>query len=187
MPRQWTATYGVFAYVGGRLVSFTRPICDVAGSNYVGVYGVGEPGVDGDGVFFRNVSVRLQDVTDGSSNTFSVGERSISLNGGRGRATWTGAVPSADFWSCAPNPNDPDAGGTCVDEQSAGMTLGHTGEGHGPGDPHGDSNQFLSRHGRGAFFLFCDGHVRYIQGSIDYALYKALSTRAGGEAISSDY
>ena len=42
------------------------------------------------------------------------------------------------------------------------MILGHTGEGHGPGDPYGDVNQFLSRHGRGSYFLFCDGHVRYL-------------------------
>ena len=31
------------------------------------------------------------------------------------------------------------------------MILGHTGEGHGPGDPYGDVNQFISRHGRGAY------------------------------------
>jgi prepilin-type processing-associated H-X9-DG protein len=48
------------------------------------------------------------------------------------------------------------------------MLLGHTGEGHGPGDPQGDVNQFLSQHSRAAHFLFCDGHVRLIQGAIDY-------------------
>ena len=67
------------------------------------------------------------------------------------------------------------------------MLLGHTGEGHGPGDPMGDVNQFLSRHGRAAYFLFCDGHVRLIQGSIYYPTYKALSTRASGEVIPNDY
>ena len=64
------------------------------------------------------------------------------------------------------------------------MTLGHTGEGFGPGDPMGDVNQFLSRHGRGAHFLFGDGHVRFLKGAMDYRVYKALSTREGGEAIS---
>jgi prepilin-type processing-associated H-X9-DG protein len=67
------------------------------------------------------------------------------------------------------------------------MTLGHTGEGHGPGDLYGDVNQFLSRHGRGAHFLFCDGHVKYLQNSMNYATYKALSTRALGEVISNDF
>ena len=32
-------------------------ICQVAPSNYVGMYGTGEPGPDGDGVFFRNSRV----------------------------------------------------------------------------------------------------------------------------------
>ena len=60
----------------------------------------------------------------------------------------------------------------------------HTGEGNGPGSETADVNQFLSRHGRGAFFLFCDEHVRFLDGSMDYQLYKALSTRAGGESVS---
>jgi prepilin-type processing-associated H-X9-DG protein len=67
------------------------------------------------------------------------------------------------------------------------MTLGHTGEGHGPGDPFSDVNQFTSGHGRGANFLYCDGHVRYLSNSINYATYKALSTRSASELISGDY
>ena len=69
------------------------PICDVASSNYVGVFGTGDPsdipGRDfGNGSFFRNKSVGLRDYLDGSSNTIAVGERSQNLS----RATWTGAV-----------------------------------------------------------------------------------------------
>jgi prepilin-type processing-associated H-X9-DG protein len=67
------------------------------------------------------------------------------------------------------------------------MILGHTGEGHGPGDPFGDVNQFLSRHGRGAYFVYCDGHVRYLRNEMNYQVYKALSTRNRGEIISDDY
>ena len=51
----------------------------------------------------------------------------------------------------------------------------------------GDVNQFLSRHGRGSYFLYCDGHVRYLRNEMDYRVYKALSTRAGGEIVSDDY
>jgi prepilin-type N-terminal cleavage/methylation domain-containing protein/prepilin-type processing-associated H-X9-DG protein len=186
MPRTWTASEGVTWIYAGKVYSQSLPICDVASSNYIGVFGIGEPGVDGEGVFCRNSFFRPSDITDGLSNTLCVGERSINLNAGRGQSTWVGSVPGATLWSCAPDPYDPD-GGVCRKEDGSGMTLGHTGEGHGPGDPWGDVNQFLSRHGRGSFFLFCDGHVRFLNNSMDYKLYKALSTRAWGEVISGDY
>ena len=115
-----------------------------------------------------------------------MGERSENLNLNRGMATWVGSVPGAEPLVLRPNPYDPD-GGTCVQEDGSGMILGHTGEGHGPGDPYGDVNQFCSRHGRGAFFLFCDGHVRYLRNEMNYKVYVALSTRNRGEVISDDY
>jgi prepilin-type N-terminal cleavage/methylation domain-containing protein/prepilin-type processing-associated H-X9-DG protein len=188
MPATWIASVGLVKVSGGVILELVIPLCDVAGSNYIGVFGVGEPGVDGDGVFFRNISVRFTDITDGLSQTLCVGERSIQLKKGRGQATWVGAVAGAQFWSCDANAiGDPDASGPCVKEDGSGMTLGHTGEGHGPGDPYSDVNQFTSRHGRGSNFLFCDGHVKYLNNSIDYATYKALSTRSASEVVSGDY
>jgi prepilin-type N-terminal cleavage/methylation domain-containing protein/prepilin-type processing-associated H-X9-DG protein len=182
MPPTWAASTGETWISAGQIYTIMDPICNVASSNYVGVFGIAEPGVDGEGVLSRDSAIGHRDITDGMSNTFAAGERSTNLNSGRGQATWTGAVTGADFWSCTPNPFDPD-GGTCRHEDGSGMILGHTGEGHGPGDPNGDVNQFLSKHGRAAHFLFCDGHVRLIQGSIDYPTYKAMSTRAGGEIL----
>jgi prepilin-type N-terminal cleavage/methylation domain-containing protein/prepilin-type processing-associated H-X9-DG protein len=182
MPKVWTTTEGVAWVYAGEIFSSFQPICDVAGANYVGVFGIGEPGVDGDGVFFRNSSIRWVEITDGLTNTMLVGERSLHLNAGRGHATWVGSVPGATLWSCAPDPFDPDAG-VCRREDGSGMTLGHTGEGNGPGALMGDVNQFLSRHGMGAHFLFGDGHVRYLDNSIYYPVYKALSTRSANEQV----
>ncbi|MFI5460267.1 MAG: DUF1559 domain-containing protein [Isosphaerales bacterium] len=188
MPSTWTASVGLVKVVGGTIFELVIPICDVPGSNYVGVFGVGEPGVDGDGVFFRNTSVRFSQITDGLSQTLMVGERSIQSLKGRGQATWVGAVPGAQFWSCdAAAIGDPDATGPCVKEDGSGMTLGHTGEGHGPGDPYSDVNQFTSRHGRGANFLFGDGHVKFLNNSMNYATYKALSTRSSSEVVSDGF
>jgi prepilin-type N-terminal cleavage/methylation domain-containing protein/prepilin-type processing-associated H-X9-DG protein len=186
MPLRWTATNSETWMFMGQIFSTSIPICDVAGSNYIGVFGIGEPGVNGEGVFFRGSWMPLPAITDGLSHTLCVGERSENLQQGRGMATWVGAVPGANMWSCAPNPFEPDSG-TCVKEDGSGMILGHTGEGHGPGDPRGDVNQFTSRHGRGCFFAYCDGHVRYLRHEMNYQVYKALSTRDWGELVPNEY
>ena len=182
MPHVWTTENAVMWYYAGGARSSSFPVADVGGSNYIGVFGIGEPGVDGDGVFYRNSAVRLIDITDGLTNTVCVGERAVSMLAGRGNATWAGVPPGTNLWTCVPNPNDPD-GGTCREEQGAGVVLGHTGESRGPSDPWGDVNQFVSRHERGAHFLFGDGHVRYLKYGMNYPTYKALSTRASGEVI----
>ena len=67
------------------------------------------------------------------------------------------------------------------------MILGHAGGNLGPGDPRGEVNQFYSRHPGGVNFLFADGHVAFLKTTMNYQVFRALATRAGGEAISGDY
>jgi len=159
----------------------TQAICDVAPSNYVAMFGISEPGIDGEGLFFRDSSVALRDITDGTSQTIAVGERSHKL----GEATWTGVVTNAILF---PPPGDSDGIGRPRTENASGMVLGHAGERKGPGDPTSDVNQFYSLHsGRGVNFLFIDGHVTFLKATMNYQTYLALATRAGGEVISGDY
>ena len=156
-----------------------RNICEVASSNYVGMYGTGEPGPGGNGLFFRNSKVGIRDITDGTAQTLAVGERSHRL----GEATWVGSVTNAIMF-----PVDNDDIGRYRTETSPGMVLGHVGEGVGPGDRRGDVNQFFSLHsGGGVNFLFADGHVTFLKSTLNYRTYKAIATRAGGEAISADF
>jgi hypothetical protein len=116
MPPVWTAVSRFVREFRGKILSDITPIWDVAGANYVGMFGVGEPGVDGNGVFFRNTFVRPADVTDGLSQTVRVGERSVLLNGGRGQATWVGSVIGASFSTSQTGKGDPDAAGPCIEE-----------------------------------------------------------------------
>ena len=153
-------------------------ICTVAAANYVGVYGTTEPGVDGDGMFFRNSKISLKDVTDGSSKTIAVGERADQL----GNATWNGSVTGAYLF-----PEDDNSVSRPELEHSSGMILGHAGEGIGPGGEGGDVNQFYSLHGPGANFAFVDGHVVFLSATMDYNVYLSLVTRAGGEEIAGSY
>jgi prepilin-type processing-associated H-X9-DG protein/prepilin-type N-terminal cleavage/methylation domain-containing protein len=153
-------------------------VCEVAASNYVGMYGTGEPGIDGNGIFYRNSDVSWRQITDGTGQTIAVGERAHQL----GNATWVGSVTNAVLFPEANNTL-----GQPAPEHSAGMVLGHSGEGVGPGGIGGDVNQFYSQHGRGVNFLFADGHVSFLSASMDYNTYLALATRAGGESVAGDF
>ncbi len=152
-------------------------VCDVASANFIGVFGTSEPGVEGDGVFYRNSKTRIGDITDGTSSTIIVGERSFRL----GQTTWVGSVSGATLFPQPPSTAPP------ILNNGSGMVLGHTGDGNGPGAPNSYVNQFSSQHTGGANFLFADGHVAFLKSSINYPVYKALSTRAGGEVVGGDY
>ncbi len=160
---------------GGQLAT---TICRLAPANYVGNFGIGEPGVDGEGVFYRGSAVRLADITDGSHSTLLVGERSFR----HAESTWVGAVTGANH---CPTPNSP------LPLQilpSSNFVLGHTGETfRGPAYPE-EINHFTSRHAGAGNYLFADGHVSGLAGGTSYPVYKALSTRSGGEIVASgDY
>ena len=152
-------------------------VCEVASANFVGVFGTTEPGVDGDGVFYRNSKTRIGDIADGTSNTLLVGERSFNL----GQTTWVGSVTGATLFPQPPSTAPP------ILNNGSGMVLGHTGDGNGPGAPNSYVNQFSSQHTGGVNFLFADGHVAFLQSSMNYNTYKALTTRSGGEAVGGDY
>jgi prepilin-type processing-associated H-X9-DG protein len=140
------------------------------------MYGLGEPGPAGEGLFFRDSRVGFRDIVDGLSQTIAVGERSHRL----GEATWVGSVTGAIMY-----PTDNDDIGRYRTETSSGMILGHAGERVGPGDPRSDVNQFHSQHsGGGVNFLFADGHVSFLKSTMNYRTYQALATRAGGEVVS---
>jgi prepilin-type N-terminal cleavage/methylation domain-containing protein/prepilin-type processing-associated H-X9-DG protein len=158
------------------------PICDVASSDYVGCFGTGDvsdiPGRDrGEGLFFRNSLVRISNVTDGTSQTIAVGEKSQNL----ARATWTGAVAHAAVPITELQAEDglsPEGGGA--------MVLSHTGELDGPNSRPAHADQFWARHPGGVNFTFADGSVRFIKEKRPLAIFQSLATRQGGEVVSSD-
>ncbi|MDB5352569.1 MAG: prepilin-type N-terminal cleavage/methylation protein [Planctomycetota bacterium] len=175
-PKTMTARYDPDKAVIAR----GSPICDLSSSNYVAMFGTGEPGVNGDGLFFRNSSVSYAAITDGLSGTIAAGERSQLL----GEATWLGSVSNSIL---GPPPIYDGTVGRLKPEPGAGMTLGHAGEEKGPGDPRSDCNMFYSKHPGGVNFLFADGHVKFLKTNMDYHVYRALSTRATGETVSGEY
>ncbi|MBN1394171.1 MAG: DUF1559 domain-containing protein [Pirellulales bacterium] len=147
-----------------------------------------------DGLFAINRWRRFADISDGTASTFAIGE---SVHGSR-----IGLIPRVD--------TDTDGGtplwwfGGCGCSYSGGTVQDgcpdpakwYTGRGYRstyypinyeifPMTISEDNNApFGSYHAGGTHFVFCDGHVSFIDESIDDGAYKALSTIAGGEIIS---
>jgi prepilin-type N-terminal cleavage/methylation domain-containing protein/prepilin-type processing-associated H-X9-DG protein len=159
-------------------------VSDLSPGQYVAVAGQWEPEefpTPNNGIFYRNSRIGLRDITDGSSTTLMVGERSQNV----ANATWVGMIP---FGRACNNPSWPVQ--DC--EASNVLILGHTGPSPDetwidvPNYKKAGADDFHSLHPGGCNFLFGDGSIRFIKETINPQVFSYLSTRAGGEIVSSD-
>ncbi len=179
--------------------SGTNVVDTLARGNYVGCWGLGElcagstptgAMYPGDpvglpvGIFQRNSRTRVASVTDGTSNTFMVGERSHNLS----YVTWT--ARSVNGWLGVTSPS---AGGSDrfnpSPEEAWVQIMGPAGLENGlrtPNDPEAHVEDYWSMHPGGVNFLFADGSVHFIKSSINPIPYRAMMTRNYGEIVSAD-
>lgn len=119
------------------------------------------------GIFFRNSfarPVKIKDVTDGTSNTFLVGEDLPDYN------LHSVAFYANGSWSsCNIVPN------YRIGEELAPIEL----------DAWWELQGFRSRHPGGLQFVLVDGSVRFISEGTNFELYRTSCTRNGGESIGS--
>jgi prepilin-type N-terminal cleavage/methylation domain-containing protein len=130
---------------------------------------------DNHGVLFLNSSIRYEDVTDGSSNTVYIGEKSYfgaSLLPGTTDLGW--------------------ASGTRATLRNTGVAI-NAGNANSPFNPYAapsapppvplptDVGGFGSVHSGGAHFCLGDGSVRFISQNINAKVYANLANRADGE------
>ena len=148
-----------------------------ARSNYPGMFGSehmahedhddddeGVEASEGDGTFVANTGldkgIYFRHFTDGLSKTIAVGERDSRLDG----SVWIGMVEGID--------------------EAASRVVGF---GEHMFNEGGHFDDFYSQHPGGMNVVFADGHVAFLSDSMDEDTFQALSTRAGGEVVSSDY
>jgi prepilin-type N-terminal cleavage/methylation domain-containing protein/prepilin-type processing-associated H-X9-DG protein len=119
-----------------------------------------------DGMFYINSSVKMLQVTDGTSNTLLFGERTRqNLPGATSTSESTGGWAWANIY------------GQEDMTVNASVPIGTV----------GDIGSFNSLHGGtttlGANFAFVDGSVHWLSTSLDLVTFQAMATRAGGEAF----
>ena len=154
-------------------------------SNYPGVHGWDEAISDvvnaQNGIFGKASRVNIAAITDGTSNTFMVGERD-TRHGGPGTfgslgdpfrhaSNWVRAMPRPG--SIVANAmNGRAVTGVCTDVPGSTRLL------NGP-----SSRAFGSVHSGGANFLLADGSVRFVSESIQPLTYARLAHRSDGGVI----
>jgi prepilin-type N-terminal cleavage/methylation domain-containing protein/prepilin-type processing-associated H-X9-DG protein len=145
-----------------------------------------------DGIFFQDSSIRLADVTDGTSSTFLFGERShLDPEFDRlasafdpssyplvkqGKWAAVHATGGGSIWErllSTPVPINYRVPADTSQEEFLGPT----------GARYSRLRAFGSGHPGGANFAFADGSVRFLSDQTDLATLQALSTRAGGEVV----
>jgi prepilin-type N-terminal cleavage/methylation domain-containing protein/prepilin-type processing-associated H-X9-DG protein len=174
--QDWAGTRNYFGIVGGK-----KPLGSTASGD-----------VYADGMFAFNRWLRVADVRDGTAYTFAFGESSHWVYRGYGAHHYCtpdgGAVPWAGGGQCGAPCNalsiqDKEyARGYRSTKYPINYTLPHPltlkTENESPCG---------SLHAGGAYFAFTDGHVNFINETIDLNTYQALGTTDGGEVPSAKY
>jgi prepilin-type N-terminal cleavage/methylation domain-containing protein/prepilin-type processing-associated H-X9-DG protein len=153
---------------------------DVSTGSYANVAGTHGPPNDGslkyanDGTFFYNRRFKVADILDGLSHTLFVGE-TIMGDTPIGSNIWSNGNRLNSNMRTTANPlNTPPGaayGGVAPITSGANVANG----------------AFQSRHPGGANFEYGDGHISFINDSIDLTVYQGLSTRAGSEIAPNGY
>jgi prepilin-type N-terminal cleavage/methylation domain-containing protein len=133
-------------------------------TNYFGCMGTSP--TNNDGMFYKLGKLGLQHVTDGTSNTFMMGERGEPAGLLYG---WTYCGAGLSY------------GGVFTGETD---NMLSTQLPMGPGKPDNTHiTHFWSYHPGGAQFIFGDSSVTFISYNVNFTTFQALSTRSGAEVV----
>lgn len=152
-------------------------VIPIATSNYVMCMNAGDsttpsvwPGQYGPalGIGFQNSGIRIRDITDGTTNTFALGERAwrfADLTVGAGTVYGISAnvpAPPGETQGL-----DPGGSWNVKAAQTNVLSLTYDGLNRNDFNRQHQSRGFNSVHTGGAFFVMCDGSVQFISENID--------------------
>ncbi|WP_422927435.1 DUF1559 domain-containing protein [Singulisphaera sp. PoT] len=135
--------------------------------------------------FYSDISTRMADFQDGTSNTCLVGEARQTMIASPGPSWGSGYHTSSH--GRAPRPQDDPAAAQWLPNYPAGPLVNVD----FPGTPPNPQRlpfawQFSSLHPGGVNMVFGDGSVKFLKNTINLNVWPALHTIKGGEIISSD-
>ncbi len=175
----WSPPHNYTYPPGSSLLSVLR---QASVSSYAGCLGtLGYEEQPFDGIFHRNSRVRIAEITDGTSNTIGVGERTSRFSPN----SWVGPVWQQEtvYAPTAPKYNPEEPSFKCRATPTA--VLVHVRiSSLQPNHPDNSPGSFFSSHQGGAQFLNMDGSCRFISAQVTIENYRALCSRNGGELIS---
>ena len=138
-----------------------------------------------DGLFVMNRWRRIADIRDGTAQTFAIGESVHPAKWGLGPGYGDENVGGPVSWWLGGECSKPDCSpsrmfhgrlvrGTKYPINSSLLPMADNEENESP---------FGSFHSGGTHFVFADGHVAFVNDSIDLNVYQALGSIDGGEMI----
>jgi hypothetical protein len=133
------------------------------------------------GIFHRNSNIQFSQITDGLSKTIAVGERMSRHT----LSSWVGVVPGQELVYAPESPRYNSAQLSFNFRPAITATLVHVAS--SVPSLQGSPGGFIGPYKVGTNFLNMDGSCRLVSEATPPEIYRALCTRAGGEAIGSDY
>ena len=127
------------------------------------------------GVLYPRHKTRFRDITDGTTNTFLLGELSSYIGWSGSQGGWDDIAPWT--WATYAYGSPPGADGyLMIDTKLVQYPIGS-----------GNHSQYgvgwRSQHVGGTHMLLCDGSVRFLSESLSLDLLKSLATRGSGEVV----
>ena len=164
-------------------------INDLAAISYVSCLGGGNPSdAPGytamyeeqpfNGMFHRNEPVTFSAITDGTSATIGIGERSSMFS----PVGWAGVIPNARtvFSPLIAAKRNQIVGATSRPPITATTVHVRTG---GPNAPTGSPGGFWSAHVGGCYFVLMDGSTQFISTNVEIQTFRNLAARNDGQTV----